>query len=430
MDNKLTPDEESMLPIRSIVRRRLFSYTMRNSAQTAQLVIANALPKEKTPNIQKVIRKKRRKRVIIKGGVRTWMEDYLSTDYGISETEFRATFGIPRAMFQKLHDDLLQHCPFVWATRRNAARVRGVLSQVKVMTCLRILCAGSANNDKDLVTCIGAETARVYFKTFCKHVVEVYGSKYLNQRPTQDELQLIERNYSKLGIPGCVGAISSGHIEWKNCPFRRRVQHVKPTKAKVAPIPMEIWCDKELYIWNSTFGDREKNANKNDPTLSSKVSLLFKKDLDKLFHSTKPSVDKATPQETGRLHTSVVAYGEDPKCSFFVGPFPKPTNAAEPEIQAKLEQLMGDCGKVIAVLKSRFAFLRKPTCLWFMDDIIFGCKACVILHNVLVRMQQNGSFREDEKEYPDGINLVTECFENEQANQNNDDSVEVRAQVE
>ena len=140
--------------------------------------------------------------------VSTWIRDYLTTPplYGLKT--FRRRFRIPRAMFFKLHKDLVEHFPDIWATQCNAARKRGIPSQIKVLACLRKLGTARPLDDLDERAQMGSETLRQYFRKFNECLIELYGGRFLNRRPSTSELVNIERRYSRAGFPGSVGAVN------------------------------------------------------------------------------------------------------------------------------------------------------------------------------------------------------------------------------
>lgn len=394
----------------SIARRRRHSLFVRNCVYAAVL---GALHGEGYESPNRVYRGRQKGTYNIDRGVCTWVEDYLSENAAHSRTDFRKTFRVPRAMFERIHDDLMQSYPKVWATRVNAAKKTGVPSLVKVLMCFRILGTGRANHDRANGARMGAETARVYFKTFCKHIVELYGDKYLNHHPSQEGLGRLEEKYSQAGFPGCVGVVSCAQIAWKNCPFQQRMKHVMSMHGKVAVIPVEVWCDRELYIW-SWFVDRSgKIASKTNGNVLRTLSPLFQNILNRSLPFILPS---SYTVKAGRAPRKVpyFASNEDyPDWPIFAKPVSDAETNGEVSYQRRHEGVVADFKKTIGVLKSRFMFMKKHCFLWYIDDIIFGCKTCVILHNMLVRMAQNGDFYEDEAEYPNGINLVTELHDDE-----------------
>lgn len=171
--------------------------------------------------------------------VNTWIRDYLTTPPLYSFKTFRRRFRIPRATFFKLHKDLVEHFPGIWATQYNAARKRGITSQIKVLACLRKLGTARPLDDFDESAQMESETLRQYFRKFTECLIELYGVRFLNRRPSTSELVEIERRYSRAGFPGSVGALDCCKIIWKNCPHGHKGQYHNTKEGKLATIQVE-----------------------------------------------------------------------------------------------------------------------------------------------------------------------------------------------
>ena len=59
--------------------------------------------------------------------------------------------------------------------------------------------------------------------------------------------------------------------------------------------------------------------------------------------------------------------------------------------------------------------LRKESFLWFKKDVLAVSETCVILHNMLVRLNQEGIFQDEASEDGEVINLVTELYDEERS---------------
>jgi len=100
----------------------------------------------------------------------------------------------------------------------------------------------------------------------------------------------------------------------------------------------------------------------------------------------------------------LLADGIYPDWPIFIKPKKDPTDVAERRFSSNQEAARKDIERFFGVLKGRFQILRRELKVWELDDIILISKTCVILHNLIVRMQQNGDFRDEAA----GANLITE----------------------
>lgn len=153
-------------------------------------------------------------------------------------------------MFFKLHKELVERFPEIWATRYNAARKRGIPSQVKVLVCLRKLGTARPLDYLDGSAQMGAETLRQYFRTFNECVIELYGDRFLNPRPSTSELAEIGSRCFRACFPGCVGAVDCCKIILENCPHAHKGQYHKTKESILATLQVEAWCDRDLYVWH------------------------------------------------------------------------------------------------------------------------------------------------------------------------------------
>ena len=139
-------------------------------------------------------------------GYSTWVKDYL-TEYSVySPRDFRRRFRVPRALFARLHSDLVKYNPRIWTQRRNAAGKLGACGEVKILACLRFLGTGRATDDIDDSARMSEESLRQYIKLFCDDIIALYSDIFLS-KPNSNELQQIADDYETKGFPGCIGAI-------------------------------------------------------------------------------------------------------------------------------------------------------------------------------------------------------------------------------
>ena len=59
------------------------------------------------------------------------------------------------------------------------------------------------------------------FKTFLKKFADTYYSKYVYV-PVGTEMDDVVKDYTRMGLPGCVGSMDVTHVFWHQCPVHLR----------------------------------------------------------------------------------------------------------------------------------------------------------------------------------------------------------------
>lgn len=68
-----------------------------------------------------------------------------------------------------------------------------------------------------------------------------------------------------------------------------------------------------------------------------------------------------------------------------------------------------DVERLFVMIQGRFHILIPEIRSWELNKSVLIVNTCVILHNLIVRMQQNKYFRDE----ADGLNLITEFLKND-----------------
>ena len=372
------------------------------AAATALFVMQDRVEKKnrrgRTPNSKTIIR-----------GLSPWIHDYLGEFPVFSRRFFRAQFRIPRGLFEKVHRDLVERFK-VFQTRRNAAKKVGIQSEVKVLACLQVLGSGCAIENLDESSQMSRESIRAYLKKFCVALIEMYGDDYLNRRPSPKELQDIQKKYEAKGFPGCIGAVDCCRLQWKNCPHSWKKQYYNPTKGNLATISVEAWCDSDLYFWNWFVGPRGTN---NDSIMVS-ISPLFTDIRSAKFDLNLEEGYTLEGSNQERKLPYFLVNANYPKWPIFAKPIHYPANDEEQIYTNAQEAVRKDTERAFSVIQTRFKILQKESFYWYERDIMNMNFACIILHNMIVRLNEQGAFKEDEEEEDDSFNMVTELYDDEQ----------------
>lgn len=88
----------------------------------------------------------------------------------------------------------------------------------------------------------------------------------------------------------------------------------------------------------------------------------------------------------------------------------KAEKEAERAYLARQKSVQKDVERLLGVLHLLFEILSREIRMWYIDEIFRVSDFCVIVYNIIRRMQQNGNFDED----ADRTDLVTEMYDMEQ----------------
>ena len=138
------------------------------------------------------------------------------------ETDFERRFRVPRQVFTRIHDDLLDEEPFVLHTDRVTKKL-GIRPLVRLTACFRRLAYGNASDQIDENLEVSETVVDQATKDFTKMVIEKY-PQYLNRCPTQQEMQRISDINAARGFPGMFASWDCKHFKWDKCPVELQGQ--------------------------------------------------------------------------------------------------------------------------------------------------------------------------------------------------------------
>ena len=348
----------------------------------------------------------------VRRGFSSWVEDYLGENPMYTLQQFREVFRVPRALFYRIRDDMVRYDPVTWSQRKDAAGKLGQPAEVEALTALRYLGTGRPHRDLDDNCRMSPESQRFYTRRFCEDVITIYGDAYLNRFPNQTELQTIADGYEKSGFAGCAGCVDCMCLEWKNCPVSEKGQYHNSKDSKLATLKVEAWCDMHLYIWHWYAG---RPGTNNDKTMVS-YSPLFTAITTGTLSLNLPSSYRILPYHPSRTRGYFLVDGIYPRWPIFILPIHSADNVRESRFSAKQEGRRKDIERAFGVIQGRFKSLRYEDFRWFKSSIITSSHTCVILHNMIVRMNQEGYFSDDIAEEDEDFNLITEMRERERTN--------------
>ena len=128
--------------------------------------------------------------------------------------EFRRKFRVPFPVFEKV---LVPECERLNVFEVvDKSRVR-VPTEIKVLTCLRILSRGTYSDDISDMTDCYTSSINQFFRQFLRNFASVLFDHYVTP-PTGEQLRKVMANYAKIGLPGARGSVDVTHVHWGRCP--------------------------------------------------------------------------------------------------------------------------------------------------------------------------------------------------------------------
>uniref|UniRef100_A0A0D3B0J8 Myb-like domain-containing protein n=1 Tax=Brassica oleracea var. oleracea TaxID=109376 RepID=A0A0D3B0J8_BRAOL len=246
-------------------------------------------------------------------------------------------------LFMRIVYGLSQNVPF-FQQRRDATRRLGLSPLQKCTAAIRMLVYGSAADAVDEYLRLGESTALSCLHHFTDGIIQLFGDEYL-RRPTAEDLQRLLDIGETRGFPGMVGSI--------------------------------------------------------DCTLND-INVLDRSPVfDDIIEGRTPRLEYVINE-----HEYKFAYyltdGIYPKWSTFIQSITLP-QGPKANLFAKIQEAARkDVERAFGVLQARFAIVKNPALTWDKEKIAKIMRACIILHNMIVKNERNGYARIDISEFEEG----------------------------
>ncbi|SAM00221.1 hypothetical protein [Absidia glauca] len=310
------------------------------------------------------------------------MEDYFVETPTYGAEKFRARYRMSKETFMIVLEEVVKQDDF-FTQKMDVAKRLGFSSIQKVTAALRMLAYGCSADQLDENLRIGKTTALECLRRFCKAVIAGFGESYL-RAPNQADVERLLKENAGRGFPGMLGSLDCMHWEWKNCPTAWHGQF--RGKEQVPTIILEAVASYDLWIWHAFFGL---------PGTLIDINVLDRSDLlDDLADGKGPAVNFTvnnraykmgyylTDGINHRVVSKKVPY--DWGSTYKITPKQKLFTRAQEAARKDVERAFG-------VLQQRFRIVAGPARIWdigVLDDIM---TTCIILHNLIVERQREGS---------------------------------------
>ena len=184
--------------------------------------------------------------------------------------KFRRRFRIPYVIFEYIRDDIIE---LYYADRKTTdSRGREVVDiQLLVLGALRYIATGCTFDALDELTCVSAETHRVFvrdvFSSWGRHAAK----EHIKLPDSDEEIRHVVGMYERSGHPGCIGSVDCVHVVWDKC--NAGMRSLCCGKEKVPTLVFEVVCShtKRILHVSKWFAGTisDKTIAKIDPAMSS-----------------------------------------------------------------------------------------------------------------------------------------------------------------
>eukprot|EP00128_Syssomonas_multiformis_P018959 Colp12_sorted_trinity150504_noHs@21358 len=187
----------------------------------------------------------------------SWVDDYLAPEPIYGPSLFAKCFGVPVPIFERIFADVGHH----FVSKPNCFGDPPLDPRLRVLSALRWLTEDISARHMDDMARISASKLLEDRNLFCDVVVDYYWP-LLFQRPDDERLDGLLKEFESLGWPGCVGSVDVMHLEWKNCPKMLEGQY--RNKDKYNSICIQAVVGPDLDPWDIDIG---RPGSNNDITV-------------------------------------------------------------------------------------------------------------------------------------------------------------------
>ncbi|SAL96806.1 hypothetical protein [Absidia glauca] len=338
--------------------------------------VATEVAAEVKPNKKRRVEINRRR---LEGNARL-LQDYFVENPTHGAEKFRARFRMSKETFFLVLEEVKKQDDY-FSQKMDAAKRMGLSSNQKVTTALRMLDYGCSADQLDENLRIGESTSLKCLRRFCKAVIARFGEIYL-RAPNQDDVDRLLVENGNRGFSGMLGSLDCMHWEWKNCPSAWHVQF--KGKEKKPSIILEAVASYDLWIWYAFFG---LPGTLNDINVLDRSHLL-----QDLTSGTAPAVNFTVNGNTydmgyyltDGIYPDYATFVKAPRSVVSMTPKQKLFTKAQESTRKDVERAFG-------VLQQRFHIVAGPARMWDLGVLHDIMTTCIILHNLIVERQRQGS---------------------------------------
>eukprot|EP00981_Chlorochromonas_danica_P002900 scaffold591_cov174-Ochromonas_danica.AAC.1 len=337
-------------------------------------------------------------------------EEELNDNNSTTSSLFRQRFRIPYPVFKKILEELKADPKFAdHDNKTDAVGNQAVPLAIKLLGTLRILTRSSTFDQIAELSDVGIETTRTFFYEFISFYSgdDVY-SRYVYEPKSKGTLKVVEREYRRKGLPGCVGSVNCVHIAWETCPpaaaaAAAAASHKEEGKEIYKSVAFEVVVDHSGRIMSTTVPSFTGSCwnDKKIILFDGFVSKLRRgqvcQDIDpvqewnyyeKSNHHHQLELDATNGKPIVLLKTEKGYYliSNDRYHQWRVLQCPDKLTAHPEEMRWSLmvDSMRKDVECTFRMLKNRFNILKYPL-RYHKQEMIWNIfRTCCVLHNILL----------------------------------------------
>ena len=292
--------------------------------------------------------------------------------------EFKGLFRISFKVYEELVD---MHVKRGWYDTKKTDCVGNLCSNLNllVLGALHTLANGQQRWTVQSNTNIDKDVHRRFFKAFVHNMASV-SSEYISMPRDSVELQRVQKLYSRVGLPGCVGSIDVVHIGWDACPAN--LIHLFKGKESFPSIAYEVIVNQTREIMSVTVGHPGARNDKHICRMDDALSALSTGWLanQQWWAYCDASDENKVSVEQGYY---LICDGGYLRWPTLICPIKVSTRYLK--LSKVIESTRKDVEDVFGILKKRFLFLKYWNTLRSQQVIDNAFLTCCILHNIQLR---------------------------------------------
>ena len=300
--------------------------------------------------------------------------------------EFRADFRVPFPIF---NDVIVPKCRATkekcFNYEKNAiAGVIAIPLELKILFVLRVLGSGLFIKDGVQLTTeryMSTNAGNTFFRQFIKLFVKHFKDEYIKEEMDNETLRRTLKEYSMLGLPGCVGSIDAVFIKWNKVPYDLS-NLADGDKGKGVLFEVVVNHSKlVLATQSSVFG-----------TINDKISIKYSNFMNKLkdqeiYNNVTYKVRTGVRDEDfiELKNCYVIADGGYTPWYCILCGFGPVSERHKYKFNEWIASVRKDVECFFGILKQRFRYLQKPIELLQKEDVDNVFITCCILHNMILK---------------------------------------------
>ena len=297
--------------------------------------------------------------------------------------KFRRRFRMEYKSFTTLLDMVRSDIFFVKWTKKDATGRDSSPIELLLLGALRYLGRGHTFDDMEENTAISEETHRKFLHQFIEYGSTILFGKYVSTPATSVEAEVLGKDFSDAGLPGCIGSMDATHVCMIKCPAKLRNLHLS-FKQNLPARTYNMVTDHRRGIMSSTTGHPSRY---NDKTLVLFDNLLTSVHAGEVLDDLQFTLLARNGDEIQEVKYSGAWFITDNgylNWPITIPPFKDPKTYAQRRWSRWIESMRKDVECTFGILKGRFVILQNGIRLHGLCNTDKVWLTCCALHNMLL----------------------------------------------